>query len=244
MLGLGGGVLYVPILIFSKIQIYDAASTSLSVIFITSISAFFVFLKNKLVDWKLALFIDPPTDLMAFVGGYYSAYFSESIIKSILVLALILAGILMIRKEKSESVKSTRKKWWIWNRKFNERHYDVNLMITLPITASIGLVSGMVGITGGIVKVPLMVLFCGVPMDIAIATSTVMVAVTALFGLFGHILVGHFDWNMVVFLGIAAFIGGQVGSRLSIKSDKKRLKKIFGCVLIIIAVKIFFDVLG
>ena len=47
------------------------------------------------------------------------------------------------------------------------------------MTAGIGILSGMLGITGGVIKLPLMVLFCGVPMEIAVATSTVMVAATA-----------------------------------------------------------------
>lgn len=242
MLGLGGGILYVPVLIFSKISIHNAAAISLSIILVTSLSALFVFLKNKLVDWKLALLIDPPTDVMAFLGGYYSVYFSEDILKFILVFALILAATFMMRKAGLKTYSSSKKTWWIWNRNFNGRRYDVNLSITLPITAGIGLLAGMIGITGGIIKLPLMVLLCGVPMDIAIATSTVMVAATALFGLFGHVLVGHFDWNIVIPLGIAAFIGGQIGSRLSVKTDKEKMKKIFGFLLIVIAIKILLGI--
>jgi uncharacterized membrane protein YfcA len=242
MLGLGGGILYVPVLIFSKISIHNAAAISLSIILVTSLSALFVFLKNKLVDWKLALLIDPPTDVMAFLGGYYSVYFSEDILKFILVFALILAATFMMRKAGLKTYSSSKKTCWIWNRNFNGRRYDVNLIITLPITAGIGLLAGMIGITGGIIKLPLMVLLCGVPMDIAIATSTVMVAVTALFGLFGHVLVGHFDWNIVIPLGIVAFIGGQIGSRLSVKTDKEKMKKIFGVLLIVIAIKILLEI--
>ncbi len=117
-------------------------------------------------------------------------------------------------------------------------------MLTLPITAGIGVLSGMLGITGGVIKLPLMVLFCGVPMDIAIATSTVMVAVTALFGLGGHIMAGHFDLSMIIPLAVGAFIGGQIGSRISIKSDKSKLKRIFGFVLMLIAVSILISLLG
>ncbi len=244
MLGMGGGMFYVPILLFAKTPIHDAAAISLSLILATSLSAMFVFLKNKLVDWKLAAIIDPPTDIMAFVGGYYSAYFSETTLQAILSCVLIVAGIFMIKKGSPKPLCPKQKTWWCWDRNFNGQNYRVNLLLTLPITAGIGVLSGMLGITGGVIKLPLMVLFCGVPMDIAIATSTVMVAITAFFGLSGHIMAGQFDLSMIAPLALAAFIGGQIGSRLSIKSDKAKLKKVFGFVLMAIAVKILIGLIG
>ena len=98
MLGMGGGMFYVPILLFAKTPIHDAAAISLSLILATSLSALFVFLKNKLIDWKLAAIIDPPTDIMAFVGGYFSDYVSESALEAVLVCVLVAAGIFMVKK--------------------------------------------------------------------------------------------------------------------------------------------------
>lgn len=242
-IGMGGGMFYVPILLFIKTPFHDAATISLALILVTSISALFIFSKNNLVDWKLAAVIDPPTDIMAFVGGFYSGYLSESLLKGILIAILIVAGIFMVKKDKHKILCSHKKTWWCWERKFHNRTYVVNLLIMLPITAGIGLISGMLGITGGVIKLPLMVLFCGVPMEIAIATSTVMVAVTALFGLGGHVIVGHFDWSTIFPLAVTVFIGGQIGSRLSIKSDKAKMKRIFGIVLFVIAGKFLLGLL-
>ena len=240
-LGMGGGMFYVPLLLFAKIPIHDAGTLSLGLIMITSLSALVVFMKNKQVDWKLAAVIDPPTDIMAFVGGYYSSYVSEPILKMILVCVLIIAGLFMIKKGEPKLLCPQTKRWWCWHRNFDGREYKVNLLLTLPITAGIGVISGMIGITGGVIKLPLMVLFCGVPMDIAIATSTVMVAVTALFGFGGHVLAGHFDHSIFIPLAVAAFIGGQIGSRISIKSNKALLKVIFGVLLLLIAVKFMIE---
>lgn len=243
MLGMGGGPFYVPILLFAKTPMHDAATISLTLILATSLSAMFVYLKNKLVDWKLAAIIDPPTDIMAFVGGYYSAYFSESVLQAILGCVLIMAGIFMIKNGTPKPLCLKNKTWWCWDRNFKGQSYRVNLLLILPVTAGIGILSGMLGITGGVIKLPLMVLVCGVPMDIAIATSTVMVAITALFGLAGHFMSGQADLSMLAPLALAAFIGGQIGSRLSIKSDKAKLKKVFGFVLMAIAVKILIGLI-
>lgn len=240
-LGMGGGMFYVPLLLFAKIPIHDAGALSLGLIMITSLSAMIVFLKNKLVDWKLAAIIDPPTDIMAFIGGYYSSYVPESILKTILVCVLIIAAFFMLKKGQPRSLCPQTKSWFCWHRNFNGRQYNVNLLLTLPITAGIGVISGMVGITGGVIKLPLMVLFCGVPMDVAIATSTVMVAVTALFGFSGHILASHLDYSFFIPLAVAAFIGGQIGSRISIKSNKAVLKIIFGVLLLLISVKFIIE---
>jgi uncharacterized membrane protein YfcA len=66
--------------------------------------------------------------------------------------------------------------------------------------------------------------------------------VTALFGLSGHVLAGHFDYSIVLSLAIAAFVGGQIGSRISVKANKRILKRIFGIVLFAIAVKFLLEV--
>ena len=86
-----------------------------------------------------------------------------------------------------------------------------------------------------------MVLLCGVPMGIAVATSTVMVAITALFGLVGHAIHGNVDYKIGLFLGVVTIIGGLIGSKISLNLDKAKLKKIFGVVLILIAIKFIYS---
>jgi hypothetical protein len=78
MIGMGGGILYVPILLFAGFSIKQAPAISLILIVATSAAALFTFWRNHKVDWKLALVIDPPTDVMAFVGGYFSALVPEA----------------------------------------------------------------------------------------------------------------------------------------------------------------------
>jgi uncharacterized membrane protein YfcA len=117
------------------------------------------------------------------------------------------------------------------------------LPLVLTATALIGILSGMLGITGGIIKLPIMVLLCGVPMDIAVATSTVMVAVTALSGLFGHALNQAIDWRIGLVLAGVAVAGGLIGSRVSLNLDKKRLKRLFGVVVWLIALKMLYKLM-
>jgi hypothetical protein len=239
MIGMGGGILYVPILLFAGFSIKQAPAISLILIVATSAAALFTFWRNHKVDWKLALVIDPPTDVMAFVGGYFSALVPEATLKAILAGVLIVAGVLMLKN----STRQTRtmelpRGWWHWHRRFNDVEYSVNLPVVLTATALIGILSGMIGITGGIIKLPIMVLLCGVPMDIAVATSTVMVAVTAASGLVGHAIHGAVQWQTGIVLAVAAVAGGLLGSRISIAADKARLKRLFGIVVLLIACRL------
>jgi hypothetical protein len=244
MLGMGGGILYVPILLFAGFGMASAPSISLILIAATSLAALFHFSKKNKVDWKLALVIDPPTDVMAFVGGYFSTLVAEPVLRSILVGVLVVAGTLMLKnRQKAMLPREQNEHWWLWHREFHGERYTVNLPLVLSATALIGLLSGMLGFTGGIIKLPIMVILCGVPMDVAVATSTVMVAVTALSGIAGHAAHGQVDWKTGLILAIAAVIGGLIGSRISISMNKIRLKKWFGVAVWIIAIRMLFQLI-
>ena len=81
MTGRGGGNFYVPVMIVAGLAMHEAATVAQSILFCTAIAALLIFQKSKTVDWKLALVIDPPTDVMAFVGGYYAHLFSGNVLK-------------------------------------------------------------------------------------------------------------------------------------------------------------------
>ncbi len=246
ILGMGGGILYVPVLLFTGFSIHEAPAISLILISATSLAALFNFWRNNRVDWKLALVIDPPTDIMAFVGGFFASLVPAPLLEGLLAGVLIIAGSLMLRGTNSLSphLRDDTKKPWHWRRRFNGVEYTVNLPLVLTATGLIGILSGMLGITGGIIKLPIMVLLCGVPMDIAVATSTVMVAVTALFGLAGHAVGGTAVWRTGLVLAGPAVAGGLLGSRISLGTKPILLKRAFGIVVWLIALRILFQLHG
>jgi len=236
MIGIGGGVLYVPILLAFGFPFYQAAAISIFIIMALSISASLVYYRVQLIDWKLALLIEPLIAVMALMGGYYSSYIQVKELKILFILVLIVSGYFMFQPPKECQNKSTKiKKWSIWYRQFGQEKYTVNLLLGLPFTAVSGLFAGLLGISGGTFKVPLMVLLCGVPMKIAVGTSCFMVGITALFGFWGHFFAGHFEPKMALILAVVVFIGAQAGSRISIKVNKILLKKIYVIFLFLIS---------
>jgi len=215
MTGRGGGNFYVPVLVATGNPIHQAATTGQLILIATALAALLVFQKHKTVDWKLALVIDPPTDIMAFFGGYYAHGFSSEMLK------LIFAG----------------------QRQYGSFKYTVNLWLALPITTATGFVAGMVGISGGSFKIPLMVLACGVPMRIAVGTSSAMVAATALMGFSGHLLGGDFNPHLAVPIAVVAVVGGILGGKFSLKTNPENLKRIFAYTTLVASAFMIFNAL-
>jgi len=228
MTGRGGGNFYVPILVAFGVPMLQAATTGQCVLVSTALAAAFVFHRNRLIDWKLAAVIDPPTDVMAVVGGYCAHMVpgGHFVLKLIFAGLLVLAGFFMLRSVTDRPI-ATQRRAGFWRRRFGEHEYVVNLWLAIPITAATGLVAGMIGISGGSFKIPLMVLACGVPMRVAVGTSSAMVGATALMGLIGHSAAGDFNAAWAVPMSIVAVIGGVVGGALSVRTRPAGLKKVF-----------------
>jgi len=226
MTGRGGGNFYVPVMVAAGSPMHQAATTAQLILFCTAGAALLVFQKSKNIDWKLAMMIDPPTDVMALMGGYFAHMFQGNMLKLVFAALLVLAGFFMLHPVREISL-GTSKRFGFWRRKFGEHEYVVNLWFVLPITACTGFVAGMVGISGGSFKIPLMVLACGVPMRIAVGTSSAMVAATALMGFVGHTAGGDLNVQRALPFAILAIFGGLFGGKFSLKTTPKRLKKIF-----------------
>ena len=238
MTGRGGGNFYVPVLIAAGATMHEAATTGQFILVVTAVTALLIFQKYKTVDWKLALVIDPPTDIMALVGGYYAHIFGGMALKLVFAGLLVMASVLMLYPIQ-ERPGENRRRLGFWRREYHNCQYTINLWLALPITAATGLAAGMVGVSGGSFKIPLMVLVCGVPMRIAIGTSSAMVAATALMGFLGHTVSGDFNPTWTVPLAVVAVVGGLLGAKFSIKARPEKLKLIFAYTTLAAAVFMF-----
>jgi len=240
MTGRGGGNFYVPLLVACGAPMHEAATSGQFILVAAAAAAAMLFHKHRAVDWKLALVIDPPTDVMALVGGYLSAYVGGVELKLIMAGLLVLAGLCMLLNVRDRSGPRP-KRLGFWRRKFGEEEYTVNLWLALPITAATGLAAGAVGISGGSFKVPLMVLACGVPMRVAVGTSAVMVAATAAMGFAGHAAQGHFNPTWAVPMACVAVLGGIIGSRFALKTKPRKLKTLFALTSLAAAMFMAFN---
>ena len=235
MLGQGGGVLYTPVQVWVGIDFHVAATTSLFLIMTTSLSATLVFRKARRVDWPLAIVLETATTTGGLVGGLFSGRFSGSFLMILFAAVVAFAAVFMLRDFQAEHECPQRSSFFGWNRQLGDQHYCVNLAIALPVSFAAGAISGLVGVGGGILKVPMMVLLFGIPMEIAVGSSALMVGLTAAGGFAGHLFAGHWDWRMSLVLAVAVFAGAQIGARISLGVDRKRLRRAFGVLLLIVA---------
>ncbi len=237
LFGQGGGALYTPVQVWFGVDFHTAAATSLFLILVISLSSTLIFRRAHEVDWGMALALEVPTTLGAFAGGMISHFVPDRGLG--LLLAALLGGSawFMVRHpaESGGSTRAVSSSGWIWQRSTGGNIYRLDLRLAIPVMLALGLVTSMVGIGGGILQVPAMVLLFGVPMAIAVGSSAFMVGVTAVGGLCGHLSVGHFDWHSAVVLAIPVFIGGQIGSRISVRMDQRRLQLWFGVFLFLVA---------
>ncbi len=234
MMGLGGGAVYTPIQVWVGIDFHVAAATSLFLIMVTSLSATIIYHKASKIDWPLALVLESVTILGGFIGGYYSDLVSTKSLSLIFSIVVGCIGLCMIRDIKPR-MNSNPDHWYIWKRSRFCEEYFINVPLAMTIGIVAGVFSGLLGVGGGILKVPLLVMLLGVPMHIAVGTSACMVGITALGGFSGHYLRGHFDITTALMLALFVFIGSQIGSRKSLTTDKNKLRKACGWLLIIIA---------
>ncbi len=241
MVGIGGGTLYVPLLLMLGFPFHQVVTASLFTILMTSLSATLTYRHTMKVDWKLALWIEPPTFLMAFIGGYLSDRVDVRILKETLVVVLMGTAYLLSRPLHKGDRPPVRRGI---HRLLADREYWVDLRTLMPATTLAGLLAGVEGISGGVLKVPAMVLLGGVPLDIAAATSELMVTVTAATGLLGHLLANRLDLAFALPLAVTASVGGQIGARLAAKVDRSVLQKVLVGMLVLAAGQLLWDTLG
>ena len=230
IVGLGGGIIIVPVLTFMGFSPTLAVSNSLFAIFSNSVGATAAYAKQKRVEfslgWKLGLMAVPGTIL----GAFISSEMSSEIFKILFALILISSASYIFLK-----------------RKIEEKPVDISrLLLVFSAGASFfaGIISSLFGIGGGLIFVPLMVVALGISMKRAAPTSQFILMFASFSGLIMHSMLGHPDYYQALLLSIGAFAGGILGARLSLEIKENKLKIIVVIVLIAAAIKLIIDSTG
>lgn len=113
----------------------------------------------------------------------------------------------------------------------------------LAIGLAAGFLSSLVGIGGGIVIVPALVLIFGLSQKMAQGTSLAMLSLPVAFiGAYNYYKEGQVNWKIALILAVAFVAGGYFGSKVALGLDANIIKKVFAVFMIVIAVKyLFFD---
>jgi uncharacterized membrane protein YfcA len=244
MFGIGGGLLIVPLLVFSysysgispSIQTHLAIGTSLFIIIFTSLMSAFQHTKQHNIYWPAVFAIGLSSALTAFGTARLAVDLSGRYLRVVFALVVIISGIRMLIESEAESQKKLK-------------------LLSKPSTLGfigIGLASGIVsalaGVGGGVITIPMMYYFQKMPLKLTLGTSSATVAITAFFSVTGYILsgIGHADlpeWSLgFVDLqrGIALIIGtlllARVGAYVSFRTPPYRLRILFALFIIILSI--------
>jgi len=245
LLGVGGGFILVPSLMFLYgLSAHHAIGTTLAVTIFTGSSSAFSYFRQRRIDWRLALLTEAFSMPGSLIGALLTTYYSSRELKMLLAAFLPILAISMILKGENYSIppllKSTKNGTFLWRRRFidskgNVFEYNINVLKLMIISFVADIASGFFGIGGGVIKVPALY-HLNVPIHIAIATSTLMVTLTALCGTIGHVTLGHVLWMELIGIVPGILLGTQLGAHTASKTRSKTLKKIFVVALIIMAI--------
>jgi uncharacterized membrane protein YfcA len=236
ILGIGGGTLYTPIQILFGMGVRESAAMSLFLTMALSISSLPVYRAAKKIDWGMAMAFEAFAIVGAVAGGYMSDYVEPIHLTNILIVVLVLTSLNMIfNKRQAFFCPRQSYRWYVWHRETCGLSYDVNMAVAAPICLVAGFISGLTGIGGGVMKVPMMTLMLGVPIDIAIATSSLMVGITAAGGFVGHVAVNNMIWKYALVFVPFVLVCAQFGARVMLRTRRETLRRVFGLFLLVAA---------
>ncbi len=248
LIGAGGGFIHVPVLIiFYGFSPQHAIGTSMAVVMLNAISGTFAYIAQKRIDYEIGLKYAFAASPGVLVGALLSQFFtvsSFSIIFSLLL--MILSYYLFSGKEfyvvrtKVAQAPNTR---YLKDATGEEFSYAPDMSVGFSASILIGIFSGLFGIGGGIIHVPLMYSVLGIPVHIATATSHFILAITSFLGFIVFVGLGYVDLDYAVLLGIGTIIGASFGARLSLKTHPYVIKKVIALCLFLLGLRLLMDVL-
>ncbi len=236
LVGLGGGVILVPVLsLWFGLPIKSAVGISLVCVIATSSGAAAVYVQRRWTDLRLGMVLELSTALGAITGAYAVVFLPDDLLKGLFGCFLLYATVMMLRQRRPQGEENAAE----------IPDYKVRrLPLGLSVSYVAGSVSGMLGIGGGPIKVPLMHLWMGVPLKVAAATSNFMIGVTAAASAFLYYSRGDVIVAAAAPLGVGVFSGALLGSRLSRRISAQWIRWLLVAVLFYLAALMLSEAFG
>ena len=244
LLGIGGGVIFVPALFYSfqalgmdeTHTMHLAIGTSLAIVLATSASSAFHHHKLRAVDIAIVKSWGPFIVLGVVLGSTLASLVHGHTLKEIFAVLMMLMAVYMLLPKKIAGAART----------------DLSLFVIQGACTVIGMISAMIGSGGAILNVPMMS-YTGVPIRRAVATSAALGLAVALPGMLGYILsglahsaelpplsLGYISLPAVIVIAPMSMLLAPFGVRLSHSLPKKTLRRIFSVMLILVSLHMFF----
>jgi uncharacterized protein len=224
VLGAGGSVLTVPALVYLLGQpVAEATTAALAIVSANAAVGAVANARRGTLDARLAAGFGAASIVGALAGSYLSALVPGTTVLFLLALVM-LASARSLWRGRPEGAEPPR----------GRRARRIVLVAALGL--GVGVLTGFFGVGGGFLIVPALVLLLGVPVRLAIGTSLLVIAVTALAGLAGHLIAGGVSWPVTLAFGTAGMVGALVGARRGGALSSEALGRGFAVMLVVVAV--------
>ena len=230
LLGSGGSILTVPVLVYLVDQPEKIAiAGSLVIVGSIALLGAIPYLKQRLIDWKVVMLFGIPGMIGTYIGAWLAtAYLSGIQQLAIFALVMLLASYFMLKP----------------NAFLNKGNKQRHLLKIIIDGLTVGIITGIVGVGGGFLIVPALVLLGGLTMRVAVASSLVIIALKSFTGFMKYWdaiakdPTMHLDWQIIGLMIVLGGLGSIVGNKLANKIPQDKLKKLFGIFLIIMGLYI------
>ncbi len=254
MLGLGGGVFLVPILtLFFGIDPKLAVGASAIVVVTNSVVGSTNHLRSRFTNLRLAMLLQVSMAIGAIAGALYGVVADPRVIYGVFGVVLVYAAVSMVARRQravmgppagTPDPLDLGAAFHDPAIKDDIGYIPVRVGGGMGVGAGAGVISGMLGIGGGVVMVPAMNLLMRVPVKAAVGTSSFMIGITSVATAFVYYTHGKIDPTLVVPSVIGVFAGGQIGSRLTRRIKAQRLALIFAVILLYLGVSLLLRAAG
>ncbi|MGI0482460.1 sulfite exporter TauE/SafE family protein [Geminocystis sp. CENA526] len=236
LIGGGGSILAVPILKYViGVSTKEAIAMSLFIVGIVSIIGLIPHWRQGNVNFSIALIFIPPAMIGSFLGAKISdlPFINDTIQLVSFGIIMLLASVLMIKKSNSKSLKVTDN---LGKHKLVNNKKNTQILFTIIEGFGVGILTGFVGVGGGFLIIPALVLVGGIPMKEAVGTSLIIIAFNSVSGFSGYLNQVELNWLIMIIFSIASSAGIIIGGLLAKKIDPQYLQKGFGYFVLTVAV--------
>lgn len=230
IIGLGGGIVVVPVLTFLGVPHTISSSSSLFAAFSNSVASTVSYSKQKRIDYKTGLRLGLMSIPGTILGAVISAQVTPDLFKILFAIVLVASCYYLFIKKSLDTKQGNLSK--------------KILVISSVISFFAGILSSFFGIGGGVIFVPLMIIGLGLLVKNATATSQLILMFSSASGMITHALLGHADFEYALLLSVGAFAGGLLGARLSLEIKENRLRILIVAVIMVAAIKLILDAVG
>ncbi len=224
--GGGGSILAVPVLVLvTHLAPAGAVGTSLAMVGTTSLIASYAHHRQGVVKPRVALLFGLSGVVTAFLGAKLTGLVPGTVIMHAFTGLMLLIGIgMLFGKDRLAAAPGKVPRG------------APRLAASVVAGASVGLVTGFLGVGGGFLVVPALIAFAGLDMREAVGTSLLVIAINSAAGFIGHLGGGHLDVSLIAALTVAAIAGALVGERFARRVSTSKLRRGFGLVVVGVAV--------